>query len=100
MNPFEEMKKQIQEKAKSVKQVGELFEEYGITPDNPANIARMLKEAGLGDIDPFQAAAMAQSMMNSFTPEMKANIAGLIMEITRGIPTGPMPGDIQDMLES
>lgn len=99
MNYFEEMKKQIQEKAKSAEHVGEIFDQFGVTPDNPEAISQMLKDYGLGDVDPAEAAEMVQNMMNSFSPEMRRQMAALVMEISKSIPAGPMPEEIKQMLE-
>lgn len=104
MNKFEELKKEIKDSMKnpeSLNSLGEVFTNFGITPDNPEIMQQILKDAGIQEeMNPEKAAEMVKSMTQNLPPEMKKYMADLIIQVSSSMPTGPMPDDVKELLDS
>lgn len=101
MNKFEELKCEIVKSATSPEKLGEVLTKFGITPDNPETIKEIIKDAGIkDDVDKESAVQMVKNLTQNFSPEMKKYLANLVTEVSKTIPAGPMPDDIQALINS
>ncbi|MCG0274848.1 MAG: hypothetical protein L5655_01620 [Thermosediminibacteraceae bacterium] len=101
MNKFEEIRKEIEKSGKTPEDVGRILSSFGLTPDNPEFAKKLLQEAGFGeDLRPEKIAEMMEKISEKIPPELKKQMADLILELSKYIPAGPMPEDLKKFLES
>ncbi|MGI9952214.1 hypothetical protein V3F56_07615 [Moorellaceae bacterium AZ2] len=77
-----------------------LLREMGISPDNPAAVQQLLMEAGLKPEEMGDKEKLAQfvnQMTQSFTPEMKKNIAAFYHQLAKDMGS-EIPEDLQRFL--
>lgn len=100
MNNYEELKRELKEKAKNPEELGEVFAKHNITPDNPEVLQQFLKNAGFqNDITPDKAANMVKEATKDLPQDIKKQMADLIFGISKDISETPMPDDLKDMLK-
>ncbi|ADL07262.1 hypothetical protein [Thermosediminibacter oceani] len=101
MSKFEEIRKEIEKSGKTPESLGQIFSKFGLTPDNPEFAKELLREAGLDvDLTPEKAAETVKKMTEKIPPELKKQMAELMLEVSKYIPAGPMPEDVKNFLLS
>ncbi|TYP52425.1 hypothetical protein [Thermosediminibacter litoriperuensis] len=101
MSKFEEIRKEIEKSGKTPEALGQIFSKFGLTPDNPEFAKELMREAGINvDLTPEKAAETVKKMTENIPPELKKQMAELMLEVSKYIPAGPMPEDVKNFLES
>ncbi|SHM87533.1 hypothetical protein SAMN05660826_02219 [Caldanaerovirga acetigignens] len=100
MKEFEEIRKEIEKSGKTPEEIARIFSSFGLTPENPELARKLLEEADLEDLTPEKISEKLKKISDSIPPELKKQMADLIMELSNYIPAGPMPEDVKKFIES
>jgi len=100
MKEFEEIRKEIEKSGKTPEEIARIFSSFGLTPENPELARKLLEDAGLEDLTPERISEMLKKISDSIPPELKKQMADLMLELSKYIPAGPMPEDVKKFIES